>query len=52
MFAGSSITYGRRIGGKDPEQSVCLGNKEVWKSKVREEGGRGIVEDGRGRGNF
>lgn len=36
MFAGSLITYGRWIGGKDPEQELCLGDEEVWRSEVRE----------------
>lgn len=39
MFAGSLITYGRRRGGKDPEQQVCLGNEEVWRSERKEEEG-------------
>ncbi len=34
MFAGSSITYGRWIGGKDPEEVVCLGNEEVQRSEA------------------
>ncbi|CAB1460264.1 unnamed protein product [Pleuronectes platessa] len=29
MFAGSSDAYGRRRGGKDPEQEVCFGNDEM-----------------------
>lgn len=37
MFTGSSITYGRWIGGNDPEQWVCLGKEEVWRSEVKEE---------------
>ena len=43
MFAGSSITYGRQIGGKDLEKEVCLGKREVWRREVKEERERGIV---------